>query len=106
MKSEQIAKQFVICLAIMILFALVSIFSSKVHIGFWGNIIFLIAGTILTTIGVAIGDAFRRFVMPDSFFASGAVDAFKKKLFWLYGPQAIGWFVGYMITNNLITKIQ
>jgi hypothetical protein len=85
---------------------LVSVFSEKVHIGFFGNIALLVGGTLFTTIGVVIGDAFRRFVMPDSFFSSGALDAFKKKLFWLYGPQAVGWFIGYMITGNLIAKIQ
>ena len=67
-----------------------------------GNIAFLISGTIFTTIGVFIGDTFRRFVIPDAYFVADAVDAFKKKIFWLYGPQCIGWFIGVIATNGFM----
>jgi uncharacterized protein YecT (DUF1311 family) len=50
-----------------------------------------------------IGDAFRGFVAPSTYFTRGAKDAFKKKVFWLVGPQAtasfwttlIAWVIGY-----------
>ena len=36
-----------------------------------------------------LGDIFRRFAMPDFYFASGAVDLARKRLFWMVGPQSI-----------------
>lgn len=55
-------------------------------------------GAIYGAIGVAvyliaaplawsIGNWFRKFVMPDSYLTFGTADSFKKKIFWLVGPQ-------------------
>jgi hypothetical protein len=46
------------------------VFSSKAHFGFFGNLAFLLSGTVFTTIGVVIGDTFRRFVIPDTYFTT------------------------------------
>jgi hypothetical protein len=34
-----------------------------------------------------LGDLFRRFAAPDLYFADGAIDLAKKRLFWMIGPQ-------------------
>ena len=34
-----------------------------------------------------VGNWFRRFILPDSYFTYGTSDAFNKKIFWLVGPQ-------------------
>lgn len=103
--QERLPKQFLICLAIFIVFTVVAIFSSRVHIGFFGYLAMPIVGTFCTTVGVAIGDAFRRFVKPDVLLASGAYDMFRKKLFWLVGPQAIGWLIGYLTYESVMRKM-
>lgn len=93
-----------ICFGIMLVLTVFSLFSKSIHIGFFGYILMLLFGTVFTTIGVAIGDAFRRFVMPDLLFAAGAYDMFLKRIFWLVGPQAIGWFIGLVATQGLLRQ--
>lgn len=100
--KQRLMTQAGICLALFVVFTVVAIFSSKVQWGFFGYVALLISGSLFTTIGVALGDAFRRFVMPDIYFTSGAIDSFKKKIFWRVGPQAIGWFLGIMATNGFM----
>ena len=34
-----------------------------------------------------VGNWFRKFILPDSYFSYGTRDAFNKKIFWLVGPQ-------------------
>lgn len=58
---------------------------------------------MLSKVAWSIGDAFRGFVAPSAYFSHGAKDAFKKKVFWLVGPQAtasfwtifVAWAIGY-----------
>ena len=59
---------------------------------------------LLSKIAWNIGDAFRGFVAPNTYFTRGAKDAFKKKVFWLIGPQStasfwtimVAWSIGYI----------
>jgi hypothetical protein len=105
MQSLMQSKNFIICLIIMVIYAVGAIFSPKFHYGFFGVVILFVAGTLFTTIGVIIGEKFRDFTMPDTISASGAGDMFTKKLFWKMGPQAIGWFIGLMAVNGLLKTI-
>lgn len=94
--QQRLLKSFLICLSLFVVLTVMMIFSSRIHIGFMGDLSALIFGTLFTSCGVVIGDMFRRFVMPDLVFASGSFDMLCKKVFWLIGPQAIGWLIGYM----------
>ncbi len=94
-----------ICFLIFLAFTVMTIFAPNIHLGFFGTLAFLLIGSAFTTAGVSIGDAFRRFVMPDFYLASDAVDSFKKKIFWAIGPQAIGWFIGLMATRGFMNNI-
>ena len=91
-----------ICFAIFAAVTALVTFSSRSHLGFIGNISTLIFGTVFTTIGVAVGDAIRRFVKPDVLFASSAIDIFRAKVFWMIGPQIIGWIIGFMAFNGFM----
>lgn len=97
-------KNALICFAIFLALTLVAVFSSKVHLGFFGNIALLLSGTFFTTIGVVIGDAFRHFAMPDAFLSSGAMETFKTKIFWMIGPQVIGWIIGIIATKSFMAN--
>ena len=55
--------------------------------------------------GSILRPTFRRFVIPDAYFTSGAVDSFKKKIFWMIGPQCIGGFIGFMATKGFMTNV-
>jgi hypothetical protein len=103
--KERVIKHALICFGIMLLLTIVALFSRTTHIGFFGYVIMLIAGTLFTTIGVGIAEAFRRFVIPDMLLASGAYDMLLKKVFWLIGPQAIGWFIGTVATQGQLRNL-
>ncbi|MEQ6292246.1 hypothetical protein ACFPAG_16700 [Vogesella sp. GCM10023246] len=98
-------KQLLICFTIFLLLTVMAVFSSSIYLGFFGYVAMLIVGTTTTTIGVVVGDAIRRLAMPDLVFAAGGVDLLRKKVFWLVGPQAIGWFVGYIAFKGVMGKL-
>lgn len=100
--QDRVLKLFLICFSIALLLTVIMVLSSKSHLGFFGNFAFLIAVSFFTTIGVVIGDTFCRFTKPDIFLSSGAGDTFKQKIFWMVGPQSIGWFIGYMATTGFM----
>ena len=43
----------------------------------------------LSFLAYLLGDAFRRYTVPDAFLSKVAMDTFTKKLFWAIGPQVI-----------------
>jgi hypothetical protein len=98
-------KSLLICFSIALVFTLLAAFSSAVHVGFFGHLASLISLTLFPTIGVFVGDTFRRFVVPDAYFTTGAIDTFKKKVFWMIGPQCIGWFIGLMASNGFMKNV-
>ncbi len=104
-RGEKFAQYLVTCFGISLIFTVYFIFSPKVHLGFFGNIASLILITILPAIGVFVGNEFRRFVVPDVYFASGAVDAFKKQVFWMIGPQCIGWVIGLLFARGIMINM-
>jgi hypothetical protein len=63
--------------------------------GFFSKVFAVILGTVLGTIGAIIGDAIRKFAIPDSIFTGGGITSLvKAKLFWKIGPQTIGVLIG------------
>jgi magnesium-transporting ATPase (P-type) len=100
-----IIKNTLICSAIFIVITLVSAFSSKSHLGFFGYIALLLSGTFFTSLCVVIADVFRHFTKPDMFLSSGAMETFKTKIFWMIGPQVIGWIIGIICTNGFMGKV-
>lgn len=61
---------------------------------------FLVVGPLASR----IGDAFRRFAMPDYVFARGAADLAGQKLFWEFGPQAIAAVAAFCIMAVGLSK--
>lgn len=91
-----------ICTAIFGALSIAAAFSSKIHFGFFGYVALFVSGSVLTTIGVVVGDLLRRMAMPDMYFTKGFGDSIKKRIFWAIGPQAIGWFLGFVATNGFM----
>ena len=88
---------FFVCLISLLVFY----FGDEVVMGFWYSVLFIILGPLLTAMGARVGRVFLDFVRPDAYFASGAFDSFLKNIFWRYGPQLIGGFLGYAIAYTL-----
>lgn len=73
----------------------------------------IIPGLILAIAGISfffiapiawqLGDVFRRFAQPDLFFANGAIDIAKTRLFWMVGPQFIA--VGMALAAILVLVV-
>ena len=103
--KERLLRHAAICFGIMFLCSMALLFFSTARIGFWGHIATWVFGTFFTVIGVSLGDMFRRFVIPDVYFTTGAVDSFMKKIFWMVGPQCIGWIIGYMAFQGFMRNI-
>lgn len=91
-----------VCTAIFGALAIGAAFSSKIHWGFFGYIALFISGSVLTTVGVVVGDVLRRMAMPDLYFTKGFADSIQKRIFWAVGPQTIGWFIGMVATNGFM----
>lgn len=53
--KERLLNHALICFAIFFIFMLLSVFSSRFHLGFFGNVALLVVGTLFTTIGVFLG---------------------------------------------------
>ena len=103
--QSRVAKQFALCFAIFLVVVLTMVFSSKPGLGFCGDLAALVFGTLFTGIGVVIGDAVCRFVRPDVLMASDGTEMFKKKVFWMIGPQVIGWLIGYMAFTGFMHNV-
>lgn len=66
--------------------------------GFFAKTFAVIVGTGTGLIGAAIGEAIRRFALPDGYFTNGGITSIvKTKLFWMIGPQSIGMFIGVVL---------
>jgi hypothetical protein len=51
-----------------------------------------------------LGDRFRQFVRPDFYLASGALDLFSKRIFWIIGPQCVALLLLLLIGFLLLDK--
>ena len=55
------------------------------------------------TIGATIGNALRVFALPDAFFTtSGFFGIIKTRLFWMFGPQLVGFFIGFVLAVSAV----
>jgi hypothetical protein len=71
--------------------------------GFFAKTFAVVVGTGLGTLGALLGDAIRRFALPDAFYTTGGMGSIlKTKLFWMIGPQAIGVLVGVALGASLV----
>ena len=76
-----------------------------VNAGFFLKTFAIMVGTILGFVGAMLGDAIRRFALPDGFFTPGGMGSIlKTKLFWMVGPQIIGLLIGVVLGAALVLK--
>ncbi|AOY02191.1 hypothetical protein BJP62_03905 [Jeongeupia sp. USM3] len=94
-----------ICFGIFLFIHLLILFNPNVRLGFFGHLVSLLVGSGFTAVGMFAGDSFRRFVHPDLIMARDSIDMLRKRVFWLVGPQAIGWFVGYLAYTGFMRNV-
>ncbi|MGE5621523.1 MAG: hypothetical protein ACM3VY_00710 [Candidatus Bathyarchaeota archaeon] len=103
--QQRLTRHGLICFGIFAAITGIAVFSSKIHLGFFGYFAMLVFGTLFTTLGVSLGDAFRRFTRPDVLVAADSVDMFRKRVFWKVGPQAIGWIIGFIAFQGMMRNV-
>jgi hypothetical protein len=71
--------------------------------GFFAKFFAFILGAAFGLGGAMIGDAIRRFALPDSFFTSGGIGSIIwTKVFWAIGPQVVGLVIGTALGIGII----
>lgn len=71
--------------------------------GFFVKTFAVIVGTVLGGAGALIGDAIRKFAMPDGVFTTGGMmQLIWVRVFWAIGPQVIGLIAGSAIGCGIV----
>jgi hypothetical protein len=97
-----VIKYFIIAFAIGLTVVLFNVFGRTGEIrNVWQGVGYVFWMTVGPGIGMTLGAAARQWLMPDSIYTrDGMVGLFKARLFWLIGPQSIGWLVGLLAVGK------
>lgn len=92
-----------------LVFAIIFIIDSRSPLvlgaSFVGKFFGVLGGTFLGLIGALVGDAIRKFVMPDAVYTSGGFfQLFMTKVFWKIGPQTIGMALGVIFGVGIVLR--
>jgi len=73
--------------------------------GIFAKLFAIVVGTVLGTIAALVGNALRKAVQPDAVWTTGGFwSLLWTKVFWRWGPQAIGMFGGVLIGIAMVLK--
>lgn len=99
-----VIKYFVIALIIALIVVLFNVFSATGVIrNFWQGVSYLFWMTLGPGAGMSVGAFLRQWLMPDAIITSGGMgEQLKARIFWLIGPQCIGWFAGMLVVGQQI----
>lgn len=97
-----VIKYFAIAFVIAFIVVLFNVFSATGEIRSFGQgMSYLFWMTLGPGGGMAIGAALRLWLMPDAIYTrEGMTGLLKARLFWLAGPQCIGWLVGLIAVGK------
>ncbi len=97
-------KYFSIAFIVSLIIVLFNVFSDTGEIRyFWQGLRILFWLTLGPGAGMLIGALIRQWLIPDTIYTrEGSLGIFKAKVFWLMGPQSIGWLLGlFSVAQNL-----
>lgn len=97
-----VIKYFSIAFGIALVVVLFNVISATGEIRSFGQGMgYLFWMTLGPGAGMTIGAALRQWLMPDAVYTSeGMTGLLKARLFWLAGPQCIGWLAGLMMVGK------
>ncbi|MEW5560990.1 hypothetical protein AB1287_12190 [Enterobacter asburiae] len=97
-----VIKYFAIAFGIALVVVLFNVFGSTDEIRSFGQGMgYLFWMTLGPGAGMTIGAFLRQWLMPDSVYTTGGMGCLlKARLFWLAGPQCIGWLAGLMTVGK------
>lgn len=97
-----VIKYFAIAFGIALVVVLFNVFGNTGEIRSFGQGMgYLFWMTLGPGAGMTIGAFLRLWLMPDSIYTTGGMGGLlKARLFWLAGPQCIGWLAGLMTAGK------
>lgn len=97
-----VIKYFAIAFAIALVVVLFNVFGSTGEIRSFGQgMEYLFWMTLGSGAGMTVGAALRQWLMPDAVYTrKGMTGLLKARLFWLVGPQCIGWLAGLIVVGK------
>ncbi|WP_163306253.1 hypothetical protein [Enterobacter ludwigii] len=97
-----VIKYFAIAFAIALVVVLFNVLGGTGEIRSFGQGMgYLFWMTLGPGAGMTIGAFLRQWLMPDSIYTTGGMGGLlKARLFWLVGPQCIGWLAGLMTVGK------
>lgn len=97
-----VIKYFAIAFGIALVVVLFNVFGNTGEIRSFGQGMgYLFWMTLGPGAGMTIGAFLRQWLMPDSICTTGGMGGLlKARLFWLAGPQCIGWLAGLMAVGK------
>ncbi|CAI1193310.1 hypothetical protein [Serratia fonticola] len=97
-----VVKYFIIAFVIALIVVLYNVFGATGEIRSFGQGMgYLFWMTLGPGAGMAIGATLRLWLMPDTIYTrEGMTGLMKARLFWLVGPQCIGWLAGLMTVGK------
>lgn len=97
-----VIKYFAIAFAIALVVVLFNVFGNTGEIRSFGQGMgYLFWITLGPGAGMTLGAVLRQWLMPDRIYTiDGMGGLLKARLFWLVGPQSIGWLVGLMMVGK------
>lgn len=97
-----VTKYFAIAFGIALVVVLFNVFGNTGEIRSFGQGMgYLFWMSLGPGVGMAIGAVLRQWLMPDAVYThEGMTGLLKARLFWLVGPQCIGWLVGLITVGK------
>lgn len=97
-----VIKYFAIAFGIALVVVLFNVFGNTGEIRSFGQGMgYLFRMTLGPGAGMTIGAFLRQWLMPDAVYTSeGMTGLLKARLFWLVGPQCIGWLAGLITVGK------
>ena len=80
-------------------------FAFRSDLGFFGKILAAVAFSIFGFVGILLGDFFRKCICADFILTSGLENMIYQKLFWLAGPQLVGYMGGMYLSLWLLMSM-
>lgn len=104
-KKEMFVKDAVCCVILAVVvggFLMFGDLERSSNLSVMEGITFIFFSALFTTVAVFVADLIRIYTMPDAIFTSGLSHTLKTKLFWKFGPQCIGWLIGFMLAGSFL----
>lgn len=80
-------------------------FAFRSDLGFFGKILAAVAFSIFGFVGILLGDFFRKCICADFILTSGLGNMIYQKLFWMAGPQLVGYMAGMYLSLWLLMSM-